>query len=161
MHIPHMLLVEAESHEDAVTMANLWVNQGEYSSPCDWSDWSEVGGRWEGMFDGKDTVCYAENAELFDKHLQEFQETIQATKERYLSEVANLTISEIILMHENDKYGLELYRATRALELVSDIYNPDKQIYDTVEYTSKLEAFRKRCADNPSQQYAVVWDFHF
>lgn len=160
MHIPHMLLVEAESHEDAVSMATMWVNQEDYN-PCDWSDWSEVGGRWEGMFDGKDTVCYAENAELFDKHLQEFQETMQATKERYLSDVADLTISEIILMHENDKYGLDLYRATRALEMAYGKYNHDQQIYDTVEYTTNLEAFRKRCADNPSQQYAVVWDFHF
>lgn len=160
MHIPHMLLVEAESHEDAVSMATMWVNQEDYN-PCDWSDWSEVGGRWAGMFDDKDTVCYAENAELFDKHLQEFQETIQQTKERYLSEVGDMTISEIMLMHDNDKYGLDLYRAQRVLQLVGGEYNHDKQIYDTVEYTSNLEAFRKRCADNPAQQYAVVWDFHF
>lgn len=160
MHIPHMLLVEAESHEDAVSMATMWVNQEDYN-PCQWSDWSEVGGRWAGMFDGKDTVCYAENAELFDKHLQEFQETMQQTKERYLSEVGDMTISEIILMHDNDKYGLDLYRAQRALQLVGGEYNHDKQIYDTVEYTSDLEAFRKRCADEPAQQYAVVWDFHF
>jgi len=44
MHCVQLLLVEADTHQEAIGEVESRLEE------ADWSDWSEVGGRWQGMF---------------------------------------------------------------------------------------------------------------
>ena len=151
MHIPHMLLVDSGSKEEAVKFANQWAE----INSSHWSDWYEIGGRWEGIFEGEHVVQYSEKPELFETQLKQFIESVEGEKERHLDELDALSIKEIA----NDSHLS--WKAEKVLKLGMNKYFADQQVFDTETYSASLDAFRKRCEENPERQFAVVIDYHF
>lgn len=167
MHIGHILLVEAASKENAKNNARSFVEAYAQDS---WSDWSEIGGRWEGFFDGDDVLCYSDNPTLFEEKVAMWQEGVEKEKERLLDQVGDKTIRELVNHYSEEKTRnvkdtdeyLTMWRAFKLLKMsYSSAYCEDDQVFDTVCYTRKLTEFHKRVETNPTQQYAVIWDFHF
>lgn len=167
MHIGHILLVEATTRHEAVAKVNDFV---ESYAQNGWSDWSELGGRWEGEFDGSNTLCYKDNPELFEKVLKEWQESMESDIERLVEQVGELTISELVSIGRRKKtdknyFGddyLSVYRAKKVLKIVEpEGYEAHSQVFDTEYHSTDLEEFRKRVAEKPEEQFAVIWDFHF
>lgn len=167
MHIGHILLVEATTKYEAEAKASDFV---EAYAQDGWSDWSEIGGRWAGEFDGEDVLCYANNPELFEKVLKEWQDSMNSEIERLVEQVGNLTISELVSIGkrketEENYFGddyLSVYRAKKLLKMVEpEGYEAHTQVFDTEYHSIKLKDFRRRVAEKPEQQYAVIWDFHF
>jgi len=166
MHIGHILLVEATSGKEAESKAYKFVDS---CAQDRWSDWSEIGGRWDGEFDGSNILCYKTNPELFDKKIAMWQASMQNEIDRLLEQVGDLTISELVSISnigkekqlEGDDY-LASYRAMKVLRMSENSgYDSHSQVFDTETYTSNLKYFRDRVANAPENQYAVIWDFHF
>jgi hypothetical protein len=168
MHIGHILLVEAESKEEAKENAQAFVESYVQGG---WSDWSEIGGRWEGFFDGEDVLCYSTNPTLFEEKIAMWQEGMKEEQDRLLDQVGDKTIRELVVYYadENNKKNLvdtdeylTLWRAFKVLKMnYGSSYSEDDQVFDTVYYSRKLTEFRKRVEEKPQNQYAVIWDFHF
>ena len=167
MHIGHILLVEAESKQEAKDNALAFV---ENNAQGGWSDWSEIGGRWEGFFDGDDVLCYSSNPTLFEEKIAMWQEGMKKEQDRLLDQVGDKTIRELVEHYasedarnfaDTDEY-LTMWRAFKLMKLnYANAYCEDDQIFDTVYYSRKLTEFRKRVEEKPQNQYAVIWDFHF
>jgi hypothetical protein len=168
MHIGHILLVEAESKEEAKENAQAFVESYVQGG---WSDWSEIGGRWEGFFDGEDVLCYSTNPTLFEEKIAMWQEGMKEEQDRLLDQVGDKTIRELVVYYadENNKKNLvdtdeylTLWRAFKVLKMnYGSSYSEDDQVFDIVDYSRKLTEFRKRVEEKPQNQYAVIWDFHF
>ena len=62
MHVLHVIAVEADDAEDARVEAESAIEP--YGDGQVW-DWYEVGGRWDGVFDGSNMLNYAKNPEGF------------------------------------------------------------------------------------------------
>ena len=66
IHCVQLLLVEADTHQEAIANVESRLEE------ADWSDWSQVGGRWEGMFgddEPTNALNYANDPEVFmDKY---------------------------------------------------------------------------------------------
>ena len=75
MHTCQIMLVEADSGDDAIAEVKAQITYSETPYPS-WSDWHEVGGRWEGLFAGweetKDALCYTENPTLAEDIINDF-----------------------------------------------------------------------------------------
>ena len=167
MHIGHILLVQATDRKEAEYKVNDFV---ESYAQNGWSDWSERGGRWEGEFDGDDILCYNDNPELFEKVIKEWQESMESEIERLVEQVGHFTISELVSIGrrkgtEENYFGddyLSVYRAKKVLKIVEpEGYEAHSQVFDTEYPSINLKDFRRRVAEKPEQQFAIIWDFHF
>ena len=167
MHVGQILLVEAESHEEALDKVKSVVQYSENPTP-DWSDWNEIGGRWNGMF-GKDknVLRYTENTALAEEKLGEWIEGRKAEIARYLEAVKTVDLHAVASSYnpEAEKtYGassMSLWQLGKLVSILDDDWTPDSGVYDLENYTANLKAFRERLAIAPEMQYLVVVDFHF
>jgi hypothetical protein len=168
MHIGHILLVEATDKKEAEYKVNDFV---ESYAQNGWSDWSEIGGRWDGEFDGSNILCYKGNEELFEKKIKEWQEGMEQELERLIDQVGDYTISELVSIgkknqsDDKDYFGddyLAVYRAKKALKIVeSEGYCSHSQVFDIEYHSANLKDFRNRVVAKPEEQFVVMWDFHF
>jgi hypothetical protein len=165
MHTVQLLLVEDTTHQNAIASAENFIADWEGH----WSDWSEVGGRWKGIFGemNPDVICYADDPELFEKHLKESGEARVANlKSDYaqleksygslgkLVESYNPTIEDFAL-------GMGGYYARKIGSVISDYWTCDSCFYDITGNSAGLNAFRSRVAEKPREQFMVAVDFHF
>ena len=67
MHVLHVIAVEADNAEDARVAAESAIEP--YGNGQVW-DWYEVGGRWDGVFEGSNMLNYAANPEGFKAALE-------------------------------------------------------------------------------------------
>ena len=67
MHVLHVIAVEADDAEDARVEAESAIEP--YGNGQVW-DWYEVGGRWDGVFEGSNMLNYAKNPEGFKAALE-------------------------------------------------------------------------------------------
>lgn len=65
MHYLHIVRVCADSKEDAIDAVHCALD--DFSDVV--YDWYIIGGRWDGYFDGKNTLCFKDNKELFFNEL--------------------------------------------------------------------------------------------
>ena len=155
MHIPHILLMQEESHDEALSWASTWATNN-----ADWSDWHEVGGRWANEFDDKSSICFAENPVLFHETLTTYQAHVVSELDRYLEEVGDQTLRELCADF-GDRFHLAQYHAKQALKISGGDYCYNQQVWDIVDYTKNLDGFYKRIIDKPNEQYLVLVDYHF
>lgn len=164
MHTGHILLVQAESADDAEQIARR------HSEELEWSDWNELGGRWSDVVPSS-VLHYTENKELFYSTVTHFGNLTLAERAETRARVGHLTINEILdatsgderFDADSDKW-LCNYFAHRLLETsYADRHTPETYIYDVEGYSNDPYAKDAllRCIDNPEQQYLVVWDYHF
>jgi hypothetical protein len=167
MHVAHLLLVEAESHEEAKDRVEsaLVYSEDNYAQ---WSDWREVGGRWSDFFgSGKHILRYTENSKLAEEKIQEYLKTRKDEMLRMYDEVKNLDLAEQVANYDPempstfDENSMKVYRLKKVLETLNDSWCPDSYVYDLEQHTTQLKYFRERLAIAPEMQYLVVMDFHF
>ena len=164
MHTGHILLVQAESADDAEQIARR------HSEEQNWSDWNEIGGRWSDIVPSS-VLRYSENKELFYTTVTNFGNLTLKERAETRARIGHLTINEILDANESDEtYDAESdkwlcnYFAHRILEnSYADRHTPETYVFDVEDYSNDPYAKRAllRCVENPEQQYLVVWDYHF
>jgi len=164
MHTGHVLLVQAESADDAEQIARR------HSEEQDWSDWNEMGGRWSDIVPNS-VLRYSENKELFYTTITNFGNLTLKEREETRARIGHLTINEILDANaSNETYDADSdkwlcnYFAHRILENpYADRHTPETYVFDVEDYSNDPYAKRAllRCVENPEQQYLVMWDYHF
>lgn len=170
MHVCQIMLVEAESGEDAIGEVKSQITYSEDPYPT-WSDWHEVGGRWDGLFEGweeeRNALCYAENPLLADDIIREFAGYRKKEMEKYLAEITKdgFDIGKMIENYNPEKFdygtGMSAWTLARLGKLLSNDWCSDTGVYDLKEGSANLEFFRNRLALEPNKQYLVPVDFHY
>jgi hypothetical protein len=127
MHIMHLIAVEADDEEDAVSAAEEAILP--YGEGDVW-DWYEVGGRWEGYFDGKNVVNFKENPEEFRKGLSS---AAKAVNDEFRDLANKLSGKEI---HETDTkdhlWGIPVKDRKGVAERVTAHNEGTKELFDQV-----------------------------
>lgn len=163
MHVLQIMLVQEEDKEGALAQTGFRTGlDGETATPS-WSDWHQIGGRWEGYFEGENVLCYADNPVLAEKVLGEAIERRMASIERLKEETADVSFEEAIANYSasNPVMDFKLYSAKHLSEIVLDYWTYDSAVYDLEDYTATLKDFRKRVEESPETQFLVATDFHY
>lgn len=169
MHIAHIVLVKAESHEDAIgaVRANLDDYESRFAL---WSDWAVVGNegisnsRWSFEDFGGETWTGADKyavsrdteRELFDKVVALFVERRQEAFDNLEREITDNGFSFSL-----DQDNRESYALTKFAKLADSRYCSDSYIYDLANQTANLRYFREEMANDGEEWFAVLVDFHF
>lgn len=168
MHVGQILLVEAESHEEAEDKVRSAIQHSDEPNP-NWSDWNEIGGRWADFF-GKDknSMRYTENAALAEEKLGTWIECRHAEVKKYHSEISSFDLAKVVENYNAEaepkwvgEDSMNLWRLIKLAKLLSDDWTADSSVFDLENYTANLKSFRERLAVAPEMQYLVMVDFHF
>jgi len=175
MHTCQIMLIEAESAEDAIDYAKSTITYAEERYP-DWSDWhggldEGLAGRWSGLFDGwdenQDVLCYTENPKLAEDIIKDFVGYRKVEMKRYLEQITaeGFDIAKLVEDYNPDKYdygsGMNAWILLRLGRLLSNDWCSDTGVYDLTAHSANLEFFRERLAKEPHKQFLVPIDFHF
>ena len=163
MHTLQTMLVEADSVEEAIAEVKSRTGlYGETSGP-DWSDWHEVGGRWDGLFNGSNAMNYAENQALAEQVLEDAFARRKTSIEYLKNETREVSLESAIENYDPEAPVMDfrLYSLKLLAEVVMDYWTYESAVYDLVDGTASIKYFRKRLEENPEKQYWVAVDFHF
>jgi len=168
MHTGHIILIKADSHQDAIDRVRLYLQPDEGQSPADWSDWCMVGDEgifgsrysfrhdyedWDGASDY--AVSLDDEADLFHKVLAKMYGLREQAFDDFRERIFDMGIVGFRL-DQNDQESWALYRFS---ELVESVYNPHSFVYDLQNFTADLKYFRE--TESEEGWYAVLVDFHF
>jgi hypothetical protein len=167
MHVGQIMLVEAESHAEAVDKVQGVIQYSETPTPS-WSDWNEVGGRWSDFFGkGKNVMRYTENPALAEEKLTEWLRGREEEMASSFNQIKTLDIGKVIAEYDPEKEpswvgdtSMALWRLARLARLLGDDWTSDSGVYDLDNFTGNLKSFRERLAVAPEMQYLVIVDFH-
>jgi hypothetical protein len=163
MHCVQLLLVEADTHQEAIGEVESRLEE------ADWSDWSEVGGRWQGMFgddEPTNALNYANDPEVFMKWINTFTEYRTTNIKEALAglDKKGKTLNEIVDTYDprvNDfELGMSGYYIRRIGTLLADYWTSDSAIWDLAAGTGNLSYLIERIEKEPKRQFAVIVDFH-
>lgn len=162
MHCVQLLFIEADNHQDAIDAVDGRLEE------ADWSDWSEIGGRWKGLFgEGEpDTILYSNDPEKWNEMIKTFSEyRVAHMKEALASlEKKGKTVGDLIDDYDpmaNDfDLGMEGYYLRKIGSLLADYWTSDSSMYDLEAGTSNLAYLRERIKKDPKKQFVVAVDFH-
>lgn len=185
MHTVHIILVEADSAEEAFESVAIRLED----SPL-WSDWHNAtigtdnfAGRWSGgvfltseelrladedpsrTFSAPNILCYADDPELAEDTLARFS----AMKKQEMRESIPTGMPDLntFIDNYNDyseesiRYEMDIWKLKRLTQLLMNEWTPDSAIYDLESGYSSLHYFGQRVKENPHKQYLVPVDFHF
>ncbi len=168
MHSLVIFSTVAESEREAHDKVSAFINEN-----CHWSDWNEIGGRWDGFIEGKNVFSYKENPEAFLDAVKKAIEYRTESINRLIVDVGSKTLAEIV---GNPKYYeptspdsdmdrtidelLTAYRAKVLLGIVTHESGPEQTFFDTEDHRGDDRTLRKRIESDPDKQWLVVWDFH-
>ncbi len=165
MHTLQLMLVEAETADDAIMQVSGAL-EGDSGSVVDWSDWHEIGGRWQGHFDGQNAAAYSDYAarRKFDEMVQQRQAHMANLWDR----VKNFDVEDAVNNYNpyqdfSEKMGLDGFKAwelKRLCALLDDNWTTDTAVYDLDNWTANLKYFKGRCELAPEMQFMVAVDFH-
>jgi len=174
MHTCQIMLIEADSAEDALDYAKSTITYAETPYP-DWSDWhgglgEGLAGRWSGLFQGwedtRDVLQYTENPTLAEDIIKEFVGYRKAEMIRSLKEMTaeGFDVGQMVKDYDPDKYdygfGMGAWTLLKLGRLLSNSWCSNTGVYDLKEHTANLEFFRERLAKEPNKQFLVPIDFH-
>lgn len=186
MHTGVIFAVEAESPQDAISDVEVYIENG----MVPWSDWGEHEGRWAGVLPEGGVLCYTDNPEEFNRIVGEFLSQTEDEELRLLKDVGHLSIEELIsdprynldFTMSNEEFEAEKievaalsseertkrsveklsrYKAVKLLRMNGSEFMPETHFWDAEWDTRYRNRMDERIAKNPSQQYLVIWDFHF
>ena len=170
MHVCQIMLVEADDGKDAISMVQSLVTYSEDPYPT-WSDWHEIGGRWDGLFEGweenRNSLGYTENPALAEDILKEFSSFRKTEMEKLFAEITakGLDIGKMIENYNAEDFdygtGMDAWTLARLGKLLSNDWCSDTGVFDLVESSANLRHFRERLAKEPSKQFLVPVDFHY
>ena len=162
MHCVQLLFIEAETHQDAIDEVASRLEE------ADWSDWSEVGGRWSGLFgEGEpNAILYSNDPEKWNEMITTFSEYRVAHLKEALATIDKTgkslgeLIGEYSPMANNFDLGMKGYYIRRIGTLLADYWTSDSAMYDLEAGTSNLEYLQERIEKEPKKQFMVAVDFH-
>lgn len=191
MHTGIVFAVEADDAEEAISILDGAIYEGQLAP---WSDWSEHAGRWSDVCDSG-VLRYSDNPEQFNKIVDDFRETTEQVLVEFVRDYGHLTLDELIgdprysfgfdrdefteethrdraeagLAEEDAeekkrrdlKDSLATYNAIRALEITQGRFTSDTHFYDFSGSSINRRWLNERIEKDPERQYLVVWDFHF
>lgn len=189
MHTIQLMLVEAETPQDAFDYVESQLSEGEPR----WSDWHNASnassmnfaGRWEhdlfltdeqkkqieaGTLDKSEIpnhLCYADNQELADQVISQFL----GWRKQALRENVPVGIADLNTLVDNydhaegsvklgSSVSMELWKLGRLIDLLLEGWSSESAIYDLQYYTASLSHFYERCAKAPHKQFLIPVDFH-
>ena len=155
MHYIHLIAVEADNSEEAIKKAEQALIP--YGDGDVW-DYYEVGGRWNGELEGKDTLCYSENSDAFVKHLDKCKER----RNQELTNILNLLkgVEDTEVPEQFGSVGMGGYYLYKIGMLLSDIYHGQSYFFDAVWGVPNFENILTRCEKSPERQWLVAVDLH-
>jgi hypothetical protein len=167
MHIAQLLLLEADTHQEAVGKVSdiLDSRSGDF-----WSDWWDVnGGRWQGAFgeNAPNVICYNDDPEFFDEHIEKFLEGRKENIKRHLEHNEISTIDFETLVDTYDPYmedfprTMKMWAVKNAVRTMAGEWTYDTGVYDLENETAYMGAFVVRAKETPKRQFGVLVDFHF
>lgn len=166
MHTVQLLLTEAPTHQEAISKIEDYLN----SSHPDWSDWSEIGGRWKGMF-GEDeptnAINYANDPEAFMKWIDTFLGYRKEHMKEALTsfEAGGKNLSDLIDSYDPKVVefddSMKGYYLRKLGGLLADYWQSDSALWDTEAGSATIHYLTERIDENPRHQFAVIVDFHF
>jgi hypothetical protein len=134
-----------------------------------WSDWNQVGGRWDGvpvLIYNDDNACsFLEALDNIDKRqLDQFNE--------YFAEFDFPTINSVMTKYSKGEevdyqelYVANVSSLSSALKIMRGYWNWDSGFFDTQGYTTKTSALREKLGIDKTQYRSVYClvpvDFHF
>ena len=161
MHCIQLLFVEAENHQDAIDEVSSKLEQ------ADWSDWSEIGGRWEGLFgEGEpNAILYSNDPEKWNEMIKTFSEYRVAHMKEALSFLEGReSISDLIDNYKptvnNFPLGMDGYYLNKIGSIVADYWTSSSAMYDLEAGTANLAYLAERIEKDPKKQFMVAVDFH-
>lgn len=168
MHSLQLVLVEANSNQDAIEVAEFEINNGKEDGAIAWSDW------WQIAYDAapgqlnqtEPVIHYGTDPLKFEETLSTWVDfRLQHIDLHYLRVQQELDLDKAV--REYDTFARPTYNGTMGLfslnalsETLLDYWTSGTAVYDLVAYTANLSFFRERVSENPSEQYAVLVDFH-
>lgn len=176
MHTGIVLSIETESEAEAVAKIEFFNEHN-----ASWSDWNEHGGRWEDVIPNS-VLRYSDNPTLFMETVRKFQKFTTDTKERYLQELGDVTVKELVTSEEYQPFhkrtqkvaemteqereayldkSLAMWRAKKLLQLQDGEFGCDQHFYDAEAYSVDEKYLLERIEKNPEGQFIVVWDYHY
>jgi hypothetical protein len=162
MHCVQLIFIEADTHQEAIKSVEARLEQ------ADWSDWSQVGGRWEGMYgddEPTNALNYANDPEVFMKWVNTFSEYRNSHMKEALTafEKEGKSLEETIDDYDprtNDFSSMGGYYLRRIGSILADYWVSDSSMYDLEAGTANLSYLMERISKDPKKQFAVIVDFH-
>jgi hypothetical protein len=170
MHVAQIMLVEADTLEDAMSDV-----QAKLDDLPQWSDWHNASaisggsfaGRWQGEFFGEknenDALRYSDDPALAENVIFEQLSTrkLELSMLRERVEKSGYDPMKVEYDPEASGWNMDAIALQRMIGLLENDWNSDSAIYDLHDWTASLASFRKRVADAPEKQFLVAVDFHF
>ena len=162
MHCVQLLFIEADNHQDAIDAVSSRLEE------ADWSDWSEVGGRWSGIFgEGEpNAILYSNDPEKWNEMIKTFSDYRVAHMKEGLDEInkSGKDLGELIDSYDpltnNFDLGMKGYYLRKIGSLLADYWTSDSAVYDLEAGTSNLTYLAERIEKDPKKQFMVAVDFH-
>jgi hypothetical protein len=176
MHVAHILLVQADSAEDAFERVESELSPTDYGVRPEWSDWHNANnsaemnfaGRWTGSFFKSDKedepnpnhLCYADDKALAESVISDQlamrDAEIANIRKNMVSDLSTVTIN-----HYAEKWNMDYWYTQKFLKLADNEWTPDSYIYDLETSTASLHWFMERVMLVPKKQFLVPVDFHY
>jgi hypothetical protein len=168
MHTGHLILVKAESHQDAIDRVWTNLNTDTAHFAADWSDWAVVGDEgigesrfsleeFEQELSNKYVVSYETETEAFRTILEKFIELRQKDFDRFKEAVQDLDLASLKMGEDSDK----AWKLSRFADLIWGNYTPDSAYYDLENYTPDLNHFEQSILSGETDWFGVIVDFHY
>jgi hypothetical protein len=158
MHALHFIAVEADNAEDAISEVDIALTH-DNNSLFPWSDWAEIGGRWE---DEGEVHCYADDPTKFEGFLERARLNRVNEIKFLLSNIDPEAIIEQVRNYngESTGYDVALYRLRQAIAIAEGNGKHNAYFYDLKEWCEDFGGLRKRMETDPTRQFLVLVDFH-
>lgn len=177
MHVAHILLVEADTVEEAFEFIESELANCGYGVRPEWSDWHNAenaeslnfAGRWTGsFFKGKNEedeapnyLCYANDKAMAENVISDQLALRDAEVARLRTEMVEDLSTVSVDHYAKDTLNMKFWYTQKFLKLVANDWCPDTYIYDLHEQSGSLHAFMKRVMTAPEKQWLIPVDFHF
>lgn len=164
MHVVQLMLVTAEADEQFESVQAGVDATLEDLIGQEWFDWFGEGafgkglaGRWSGEY-GADVLRYSDDPEKAEALIETFSQIRMNHLQQAQREIQDF---DIRVQLPNNEFDLVAWRALSVARVLAGDWTPDSGFYDLETHSTSLRYFRDRVAENPSQQYLVIVDFHF
>lgn len=176
MHVAHILLVQADTVEEAFEKVESELSPTDYGVRPEWSDWHnannayhlDFAGRWSGEFfstkEGEKSpnyLCYAEDKSLAENVISDRL----ALREAEIADIRTQMVSDLSTVvadpYASSSFNMPIWYAEKFLKLAENEWCSDSYIYDLENSTGSLHWFMQRVMVAPEKQWLIPVDFHF
>jgi hypothetical protein len=170
MHTGHILAIKAETPEQAISIAQS------YSEDIHWTDWFEIGGRWQDTLGAANVLGYNENPQKFREVVEEWKNNRFSEIARVIQDYGSVTVKELLTdpkyslwrsaeldpdTKPDIKDALALWNVKRACDAVEGSHIPEVTYYDIEYGTADPQHLWDRTTTDPDNQYIVIVDYHY